>query len=134
MDLSNSIIISAELPGLTKMENARRSSDLLNDILDIVVFDGTVIPCYGVYKGVPEQSYLVHTENLLVMLNVAYLGTKYEQECVLIIAEDNEAEIIHCPPADNESHYTLEFHTDEPEGDYTEILGEYFTLVPVTGH
>jgi len=132
MDLSNSIVISAELPGLTKTENAQRSSDLLNDILDIIGFNGTVIPCSGVYRGVPEQSYLVHTENLPAMLEVSDLGTKYEQECVLIVAEDNAGMIVGCPPNDPDpSYYTLEFHQDKPEGDYTDILGEYFTLIPV---
>lgn len=57
--VGHSVIISAHIADLDPTENAKRSADMLEDLLDLVGFDATVYPVQGRYQGVEEQSFVI---------------------------------------------------------------------------
>ena len=136
------IIISAELSRFTKMENARRSADLVYDIITAIGDICYSVPCTGVYNGVEEQSYALYLPETTqenspkihsIVDTVLALAAKYKQESILVVNPKEEAIIM---DTEGDGTVILEGTWTKlrympgfvPLRDHTEILGDYFVI------
>lgn len=93
----NGVIISAERAEFTAEENARRNADLVCALVNIVGWDGRIIPCTGSFEGVEEQSYIVVinediVEDLVLaramMQELLLIAHKFNQDAILVFQPD----------------------------------------------
>jgi len=111
----NGVIISAERPEFNTEENARRSALLVHKLVDLIGWDGYIIPCTGSWEGQEEQSYIVLPNATIVadpeksralMQGILGIASKFSQAAILVFAESGarllelpEIEIIEGDPS-----------------------------------
>lgn len=126
----NGVIVSAERVEFTNEENARRSAMLVHKLVDLVGWDGSIIPCTGVFEGVEEQSYIVlvnedvaGTERARdIMQGILGLSSQFSQEAILVFGQGT-ARLLELPE--------IEIVTGDP--DYMELGDAIMYLYNVTG-
>ncbi len=87
------VVISADLEGLSKTENAKRQADLYYDLYVLAGWDCQIFNVSGRYNGIEEQSYAVVMPDVIedgvlwdkIQDGLIELGDKYEQECLLLV-------------------------------------------------
>jgi len=128
MNQKNVCIFSAHLSDCDSTENARRSADLINELIDTVGFSGVVIPCDGQWEDKYEQAYCVISDDLVVLSRCAVLALRKGQEQVIMGFLG--------------AYYAFDLHTAEyseekipiphntkPRGDHTKILDDYVVFL-----
>ena len=132
------IIVSAERPEFSKEINARRSSALLEKLLDIVQWDGQVIPSEGKYKNSIEQSYTIvyslddinnTPKDVLfdIMHSILLCADYFDQEAIMTVV-NGEATIYTLDDSDPSLIGNMEITTDV-NSDYTKINNTLYTIV-----
>src|SRR5690606_29107474 len=126
------VMVSAERAGLSPEENARRTEQLEQDLRE-AGFEPQ--RARGMYRGVPEASFLVPIADATELAEVLQIGLeKYGQESVLVVDEERRArlEFLDDFPMELgrfnpvESVEGLEAFTEIPEGG-----GRFFAALPV---
>lgn len=59
-------------------------------------FDITAQPVKGFWKGEAEPSYIMQTDNQYVLIEAFLMAQQYEQDAILLVRDDNRAELIDC--------------------------------------
>ena len=132
------IIVSAERLEFSKEINARRSLALLEKLLDIVQWDGQVIPSEGKYKNSIEQSYTIiyslndlgnESEDTVINLmhNILLCAEYFNQESIMTVI-DGEATIYELDNCNPVVIGNMEITTDV-NADYTKINNTLYTIV-----
>lgn len=128
------IIISAECADLDTETNAKRSAVMVSQLIDIIGWDGAVIPCRGSYDGLEEQSYLVLIKDEiaedtvacgLITRKILALAYRYSQEAVIVFSPDS-ARLLELPDMELEGEFT-----DEEIG---ETIATIYTLTNGGGY
>lgn len=82
------ITISAHKAGLTKTENAARQAKLLEKLLDVVKWDGSIRPASGQYQGIEEECFVIKVTTddpqriTDIAAGICLLAIEFEQESI----------------------------------------------------
>jgi hypothetical protein len=120
------VTLSAHLSSSTPEQNAEATKGLHHDVRALCLKHEHAT---GVYKGSAEPSIVVYAQTLHDVLGLINLGRKYNQECVLVVA-DNTATLVYSDSLSIIGHAWAQVAlADTYELDaYTYIDGHYFVI------
>lgn len=125
------ITISAHKPEFTKTENATRQARLLEKLLDVIKWDGSIRTAAGSYKGVEEECFVIKvtTDNpnriMEIAAGICDLAIEFGQEAIGDINFDTNLFTTVNVAGDSRVYAIKKFITT-PKTDYLCIDGVYY--------
>lgn len=110
--------------------NAAYHKSLGIDIMNVIGTNPMLFSeCQGFYDGIAEDSYIIHAHCLTEVMKLYELGSKYNQECILVI--DHRTETVGLLYMDHQVTRigsNLVQACDTVKGDYTQIGSKRYVV------